>query len=316
MTQENQDLIAFAKQGNIEKVEELIKAGTDVNIGDKDDITALHEATTWLPHLKDKDFLGLAKLLIEAGADINKQDRWGATSLYLAAVEGFVDVVKYMHSKGGKVDIPFKNGHTHLHEIAIKMKAGFSNLSLTITENGVEKVITDIDEIRKIQGKTIQDEFLSYVSTSKFLIESGADINAEITESSQTPLFLAADHNSIELARLLIDKGVKEINYQDKFGYTALHYASKKGNLEIVKLLVVAGANPKIQEKYGFTPLHEAAENDNVEVLEYLLERGGDITLGLITAFDRYAVGDTPLQIAEKANRKAATEFLKGYSAR
>ena len=62
------------------------------------------------------------------------------------------------------------------------------------------------------------------------------------------------------------------INYQNRYGNTALHIAAKKGNFEVVKALVEKGANTTIKNNDGKTALDLAIEsnNRNEEIINYL----------------------------------------------
>lgn len=86
---------------------------------------------------------------------------------------------------------------------------------------------------------------------------------------------------------------------RNAFGYTPLHDAAARGDLEQVKRLLLRGAdvNARVrsQERYspewGNTPLHEAARDGRMEVAEHLLAHGA-----LINA--QNARGITPLHRA------------------
>ena len=68
----------------------------------------------------------------------------------------------------------------------------------------------------------------------------------------KTQLHLACKDNNIELVKELLNQEV-EINTQDSDGLTALHIAN---NIEILKILIEAGANPNLQDhRSGYTPL-------------------------------------------------------------
>lgn len=52
----------------------------------------------------------------------------------------------------------------------------------------------------------------------------------------------------------------------DFFGRSPLHCASHAGHVEIVKLLILNGADVYQKDKYHETPLHAAASTGKVEV--------------------------------------------------
>ena len=60
--------------------------------------------------------------------------------------------------------------------------------------------------------------------------------------------------------------------------YTPLHIACREGFLEIVRELVVHGANIRAQDALGLTPLHVSAELGQVDAVMFLLERGSSVT--------------------------------------
>ena len=50
-----------------------------------------------------------------------------------------------------------------------------------------------------------------------------------------------------------------------------IHFASQKGNLNIIKYLVEeCGADPNTKNNYGFTPLQYASKNGYSDVVKYL----------------------------------------------
>ncbi|GFO48838.1 ankyrin repeat domain-containing protein 39-like [Plakobranchus ocellatus] len=70
------------------------------------------------------------------------------------------------------------------------------------------------------------------------------------------------------------------VNKTDKSGYTALHYASRSGHLDVCKLLISHGADVNCQTQSSkATPLHRAAYMGRTEVVKLLLDHRADAEL-------------------------------------
>ena len=73
------------------------------------------------------------------------------------------------------------------------------------------------------------------------LLAKGADINVRDSTTGATSLHWASLHNHKEVVQALLGKGA-DVNVKANNGDTALSLASSKGNKEIRKLLLKAGA--------------------------------------------------------------------------
>ena len=76
------------------------------------------------------------------------------------------------------------------------------------------------------------------------------------------------------MARLCISHGA-EVRAKDKWGVTPLHCASQEGWLEIVKMLVAAGASYDDRQCQGAAPIHLAASNNHTGVVRFLVREAG-----------------------------------------
>ncbi len=89
-------------------------------------------------------------------------------------------------------------------------------------------------------------------------------------------LHKAALESDYELGLKLISLNV-ELNQLDLDGHTALHWAVFRGDVEFVKILLQAGANPNVFSTDGVTPKWRARDFGLVEIDELLQVFGGKI---------------------------------------
>ena len=95
-----------------------------------------------------------------------------------------------------------------------------------------------------------------------------------------TALHDACRHGNIELVRFLLSKGVTAKWSSASKPHFLLNLASGRGaKLELVKLLVEAGAEVNMANLKGITPLHRASKNNSIDVAEYLIQQGADVNL-------------------------------------
>ena len=98
------------------------------------------------------------------------------------------------------------------------------------------------------------------------------DINAT-NQAGESPLMLAIITGQDGLARQLVLRGAA-VNKQ---GWAPLHYAATKGNLEMMRLLLVRDAYIDTESPNQTTPLMMAAQySGSIEAVKFLLRQGAD----------------------------------------
>jgi ankyrin repeat protein len=89
------------------------------------------------------------------------------------------------------------------------------------------------------------------------------------------PLGLAAFFGHRAIVEFLLKNGADvKTAARNAQKVTALHGAVARRDVEIVKMLLEAGADPNARQERGFVPLHDAAMNGNTALVELLLKHG------------------------------------------
>ncbi|CAM9469870.1 unnamed protein product, partial [Ectocarpus sp. 4 AP-2014] len=131
------------------------------------------------------------------------------------------------------------------------------------------------------------------VQTQRRTRSEGKKGHTGISMAGITALHFCIFRGNNEQAISLIESGEYDLDAGDVGGQTPTHIACYRDNIEVVKKLVEAGADPAKADKSGNTPMHAAAGEGAIAVVRYFVEKGvpGNI---------KNAEGFTPLDLAER----------------
>ncbi len=237
-------------------------------------------ASGWLTPLMfaaREDGLESARLLVDAGADINAQAADGKDALSLAFFDGSYSVAEFLIDSHAKVNQ--------------KDAQRFTPLFWAVDRRNMETA-------PNFPWMETRDP----LPLIKKLLDAGADPNALINSTPRarmregaprivyaTALMRAALAGDVELAKLLLSYGADpKIISSDR--ETTLMAACGTGfingyhrqrspaeRLELVKLLVDMGQDVNAADNYGITPLMVAANLGDLEIVKYLVSKGADL---------------------------------------
>jgi len=123
------------------------------------------------------------------------------------------------------------------------------------------------------------------------------------------PLVSAVRDGDIAAVRLLLGQG-EDANSAEGDGLSALHWAARRDEPEIAKVLLASDATTDAKTRNGaYTPLHEASKAGNPAVARVLLEAGADP--GAMTTTG----GATPLHFAAISGSATTVDVLLEYGA-
>ena len=319
-------LMMSARTGKTDAIRMLVEAGANVNAKES------WGGTTPLMWAVSEGHVDAARLLIEAGADVN------ARSHYIAAANG----------RGFEGRTPLANRtETKPEEFA---SGWLTPLMFAAREGDVEMarlLVTsraDIDATAG-DGKTAlaMSVFNGNYDMASFLVDNKADVNKADAQRF-TPLFWAVDRRNMETApnfpwmvtadplpliRKLLDAGanpnaivnntprarMREGSPRIVFA-TALMRAAFAADLELVKLLLDRGADPKIISRDSETMLSAAAglafihgyhrgksPEERLQVVNLFVELGNDVNWA-----DDYGI--TPLMAAANYGNVPIIQYL------
>jgi ankyrin repeat protein len=153
-----------------------------------------------------------------------------------------------------------------------------------------------------------ESAFAGELEKVRQLASAGVSVNARDAEQ-RTPLMWAAFNGHTPVAAFLLEQGA-EVDAKDNNGRSALMYASSGPFPEVVKLLFENGAEANTRGTLeGFTALMTAAAEGQLEVVRWLLIYGADPDIQ-----DRD--GDTAESFAEEKGHAAVVSLLKNPPAR
>lgn len=240
----------------------------------------------------------LAGFLINRGADINLADRFGWTPLITAVCAGDIFNVKRLVSLGADVSKKTNNGDSAAIKAVGDYFTGTRDVSLE-TAIEITKILLDaggnVNESNN-NGDTLLITCASCDSDKskmlQMLLDRGADIKMRnfggqnALMSSIRPSGLSqesADENEKNF-EFLMSKGKFDVNEADDNGETPLFYAVSSNRKNVVRSLLVSGADPNVRNWKGTTPLissvlppgKESRNDGGCEVFRILLDSGAD----------------------------------------
>jgi cytohesin len=266
-------------------VEELTKRGADVNAGSSTGFTPLMFAA-------QQGDLDSTRILLKAKAKANDaQPKTGLTALMVGAAMVQTPVVEALLDNGADPNAVDKNGYTPLHRVVRDSDYG-------------------IDVGRK-------DQILAIVKT---LLKHGANPNARLVQDKKIAAEEIKNGSNAQTYEKRTAVTVTEIDLQ---GATPLFLAAEVNNLDVIKALVEAEADPLIANERGTTPLMMAAGAGTdvqrarepaeravaVQTAKFLVEHGANVN-------DAGQYGWTPLHAAAYQGLNDVIEYLVNKGAK
>ena len=260
-----------AKKGDVAALEQLLEQGADINEPGRFGATALHRVVVRALRLDIQKRLRTIDFLIDHGADVNARDSFGFTPLY-SGLSKDVEVAIRLINAGAEVNTPSSSGVTPLVNMLADSnptQADFSDLLAKMVASGLDINASTVGGTTPLHMAARRLPYLVSI-----LIDADANPNAT-NDQGETPLHLVSAlyvKNFPDMPKAieaLIEAGA-DVNAADKKGNTPLTKATETG----ARVLLAHSAS--VDPELGEPPLHVAAFRGDVEAVKSMLAAGAD----------------------------------------
>ena len=216
-------------------------------------------------------------LLTHSNTNKHATNNMGANPLHHAAWNGNRDIVKLLindaNANANYINHQMTNGWTPLHQATIN----------------------------------------SHIAMMRYLLRKGANPNISDIDG-HTPIFTAIifpsnnDITTRQLIHMLKIYGAS-LSHRDKRGRTLLHFAVERNSSILVRYLLRIGIDPNITDNQRWTPLHKVAikTNIDIDIAKLLLINGANPRIPTTR-------GSTPLALAKMYSTKRMVQLLRSYN--
>jgi ankyrin repeat protein len=335
--------------GSAPMVDKLLKAGVDAN-----STFLMHKETPLMEAARTGNVEVVKLLLDHGAQVNAKETLRQTTAIMWAAEQDHADVVRLLAARGADVSAQSTiNEPKKRHGVNYKgtegHTGGMTPLVLAAREGGVasvEALIAANADPNKTAGDGSTAMLVAiqngHYDVARFLLEHGANPNLS-NEKGWNPLYLAVKHRNIETGtipvpnanqaldfiKMLLDKGAdsnlrlkanteirngQRATWLNEAGATPFLRAALCGDIEVMKMLLAHGADPKISTDDHTTPLmaaagvgysdgfiHDRSVDETIDAMKLILDLGADVN----------AANDQGLTALHGAAHKAALEEIQ-----
>lgn len=243
----------------------LLNRGADIEANSTGGQTPLHCAAWSVP-----DDVRLIQLILDNGANITAVTEEGETVLHLAARSRKVESANFLLERGADINIRTLDGETVLHEAFRGYELLFNREAYSMAESSEElRLQKELILLLLEKGLDIETAAnngerplhvaakLGFPGVVQFALENNANVNTK-THDGSTALHIAISCDNCEhspprpplesikqveeMVQVLL-RGGADVSARNRFGETALHFASDRRLESIIWILMENGAD-------------------------------------------------------------------------
>ena len=234
-------------------------------------VQAITSYTSPLPICYHTCSVQTVQAIIDHGADVNAVNNRGETALWFACVDGQDSFVKILIDAGADPNIVDKNDDICLH-------AAIHGQCSTET---IRKIIDHGAHVNAVNNDGATPLLLAcsraQAGSVELLLTLGADPNIADADGDTSILSAIEGYCNVNTMQRLVDNGAK-VNATNNKGLTALLKACAYRQMDVVKVLLEAGADPTIVDDVHYSSLHAAVDGRcSKDTLHVLIDYGAHI---------------------------------------
>ena len=286
-----------ARVGDIAAVYDLLQSGAVVDSPDAQDTTAL----PWAVYRDDAE---MAAWLLAAGADVNRANRYGATPLSLACVNGNPAIVEQLLAFGAYPNL-LAAGEPPL--LTCARTGNVETVELLLAHGANPNITDDWKGQTAVMWAAAED----HVAVMETLLAHGADVNTTTqpltviegafgsgiatSKPGQTALLITVQLGHAASTRALLAAGA-DVSVTSAAGAPLTHVAAGAGHHLLGAELLDHGLDPNVLDKKGQSALHSVVEArrlkhqsrrttpspESFAFLERLIAAGADIDARMV----------------------------------
>ena len=295
-------LFQAAHDQNTELMRVLLEAGANPNMQDKSGNMPLMEAIS-------VGSIEAVAILLDAGSSPNIPNNAGFNAVNHCAQYGHVEILDLLVRAGGLLvsDEMFTSA---LHSAAFWDEAEILRIMLT-------KYNASVNTLSKINTLPIHPAIRKgHSSCLRVLIEEGANISFKSPQTGDTLLHLAVRENQREAVRLLVKARLNQDEF-DNENLTPLMLAVQLNRHDLIPILFAAGASFDRKDMEGNTPLHIAATYSSLRSAKCILDlmhtlRDSKIDVCLFE--EKNHKGETPFDISLNKPKESVSRLFIEYA--
>lgn len=295
-------LMLASTLGNTETVLQLLQNGADANAQDSDGGVSSLMLASHSGHTE------MVSLLLQNGANANLQANNGLSALMTASLNGRTETASVLLQNGAHVNMCDSKGHSSLMLASVGHAATVSLLlqggadANVLSNKGWSSLMTAIQ--------------VRHVKIAFDLIESDADVST-VSAEGNSALTLAAGQDLPSVVQKIIGRttsaSVDILDHRNASGSSSLLIASSHGHVEMVDMLLRAGASVNLSNFSDYSSLHlppqeiELSTYDGKADIADILGNNADV----ISLLSQYAALSSTKLGGVDSDRSRGTEALK-----